>query len=68
MENGHPGAEMGEENAHQLGSQGDLRHQDQGSPALLQHLLDQADIHLGLPASGDAVQQGRRRPLRPGQG
>jgi hypothetical protein len=42
-----------------LRPQADLRHQQQGLFALRQHLLDQRQIHLGLAAAGNAVEQER---------
>ena len=53
---------MGGKDPQQLGGEGDLRHQHQGGPAPFQRLLDQAEVHLGLSAAGDAVQQCGPRP------
>ena len=58
MEHGHPVPEVGGEPGHHLGGQGDLRHQDHAPPAPADHLLEQTDIHGGLAAAGDAVEEG----------
>ncbi len=57
MEHDHPASEVGAEFRHHLGRQGDFRHQDHPPPAPPDHLLEEADIHRGLAAAGDAVEQ-----------
>ena len=61
MEHRHQLPKVGGEHPQQLGRQGDLRDQYHGGLPPGQHLLDQADIDLGLSAAGDAVQQGGAR-------
>src|SRR5262249_60017608 len=48
-----------------LRRQADLRHQDQRLLALPEHLLDGAQVHLGLAAAGHAVKQERAEPTLP---
>ena len=59
---------MGQEDLKQAGGQGDLRHQDDGPPALVQHLPDQVEVHLGFAAARDPVEQGRLGLFRVQQG
>ena len=43
--------------AEQLWCQADLRHQQQCLPALLQDLLKQTQVHLGLTTAGNTIKQ-----------
>ena len=59
VEDGYLPAKMGNKDLEQAGGQGDLRHHDDGPSALVQNLLDQVEVDLGLAAAGDPVEQGR---------
>ena len=67
VEHGDVVSEVGGEHPQQLRGQGDFRHQDQGTLPPLQHLLDEANVHLGLAAARYAVEQGGRGFLLPAQ-
>ena len=54
-------AKMGRKQPQQLRRQSDFWHHHQRGPAPLQHPADQLQIHLGLSAAGDAIEQRRRR-------
>ena len=59
MEHGDPVPEAGSEPPHGLRRQGDLRHQHDGALAPVQAGFDAPQVHLGLAAARDPVQQGR---------
>ena len=61
VEDGDATAEAAFEPPHQLRREGDLRHQHQGGPALLQNYSYRAKVDLGLAAAGHAVQEKRRK-------
>ena len=63
MENGHLLAKLAGKLVHELGGEGDFRHQHHGTPALLQALVNELDIDLGLSAASNPVQQGGSGPL-----
>ena len=68
VEDGHLLPEMGGEQPHKLGSQGDLGHQHQGGAAPPERLVDQFQIDLGFSAAGDAVEQSGGGLVLGGQG
>jgi hypothetical protein len=51
--------EAAPEAAHQLRGEGDLRDQHQRSPTPGERVLRGLEVHLGLPAAGDALEAGR---------
>ena len=51
-----PVAEPGTDPAEQLGSEGDLGNEEDRLAARGAHLLDRAQVDLGLPGTGHAVQ------------
>ena len=53
----HPAGETVVDPLHRLGSQGDFRHQEQGLPAVGNRPGDGPQVHFGLAAAGNAVQQ-----------
>ena len=57
MQHLHGHAQAVAQATHGLRGQSDLRHQQQGLLALGEHLFDQREIHLGLAAAGDAIEQ-----------
>jgi len=57
VEDRHPAGEAGDEPAHDLGRQRDLRHQHDRRPAMAQTPGDRPQVDLGFAAAGDAVQQ-----------
>ena len=54
MEDGYLPAKVRNKDLEQAGGQGDLRHHDDGPPPLVQNLLDEVEVHLGLAAAGGA--------------
>ena len=73
MQHRQPARESGGEAPDCLRGERDLRHQDQALAALSQHIIEQAQVDLGLAAAGDAMEQkdiglvsgeGYRDPLR----
>ena len=58
VENSHPLTEPGCQQSQQLRCQGDFRHQQHGTSAGIQALLDQTDVDGGLAGAGDTMQQG----------
>ena len=71
MDHARPAGKAPGKAAHGLRGQGDLRHQHDRLLPLRQGALDGAQVDLGLPRAGDAVQQqsaglAGRKPLPPG--
>ena len=63
-------SKVGGKHPQELRRQGDLGHQNQGASPPVQHLLDEADVHLGLAAARHAVQErhgGLSLPAQPVQ-
>ena len=63
-------SKVGGKHPQELRRQRDLRHQNQGASPPVQHLLDEADVHLGLAAAGYPVQEshgGLSLPAQPVQ-
>jgi hypothetical protein len=68
MQHHDAGAEAAPEALHQLRRQGDLRHQNQRLAAGGDGRGNDAQVHLGLAAAGDAVQQVRGKLPREARG
>ena len=67
VQDGHEIPEMGAELPHGLRGQGELRDEHDGRPARRQGLFYGFDVHVRLPAAGDAVeQQGLERAFADG--
>ena len=57
MKDRHLPSETRRENLHQLGRQGNFRHQHQRGPTLIQHMINQMEVDLSFPTSRHAIQQ-----------
>ena len=62
MQHGQPTAEPGPEPVHQLWRQANFGHQHQTLLAAGEYVLQQAQVHLRLAATGDAFQQEGMEP------
>ena len=62
VQHGQSAAEAGPEPVDQLGRQANFGHQHQPLLAAGQHVFQQAQVHLGLAATGDAFQQEGMEP------
>ena len=59
VQHGNPLGKAGTKTLHQLGGQGDFRHQHQGIPARSKGVGDPLQIDFGLAAAGNTMQQKR---------